>query len=180
MQTQHLFDRLQEAPPWTAAFQQKGRTGPDTVDVWFLWIEVKVVAMTMAKPHGLLCSICCHDNHLFVCVVWVAQPEKKKCWISYNKRHHYDTALNRKQILGLQETGWDDYFYSFRFYQYACLFFLASVTNATMQIKNLSFGELKQDLGLVTDKEKRVEAQRKTAGTDRKKKREMPWQDEWK
>lgn len=69
MQIQYLFDRLQEAPSRTAAFQQKGRTGPDTVDVWFLWIEVKVVAMTMPKPCGLLCSICCHDNHLFVCVV---------------------------------------------------------------------------------------------------------------
>lgn len=41
-----------------------------------------------------------------------------------------------------------------------------------MQIKILSFGELKRDLGLVTDKEKKVKALRKIA--DRKKKGEMP------
>lgn len=44
-------------------YKQKRQGTSDIIVVQYLCIKVELVSMTMAKPYGLLCSICCHDNH---------------------------------------------------------------------------------------------------------------------
>lgn len=114
--------------------QHSSRRAGQVLTVWFVWIEVKAVAMTMAQkikrptlqhllPWQPLVRMCCLSGSSSKEGGGQKGKNKKKCRSSYNKRHHFDAALKGKQIRRLQETSRGDYFCSSRFINMHVWFF---------------------------------------------------------
>lgn len=112
--------------------QHSSRRAGQVLTVWFVWTEVKVVAMTMAQKKTWArsaASVAMTTASPYVLSERLKQQgegegkNKKKCRSSYNKRHHFDAALKGKQIRRLQETSRGDYFCSSRFINMHVWFF---------------------------------------------------------